>query len=67
MTCNRTTLIEIDLEGGLVQEVRTSEPNARIVVHDADALEVGEDPRTAFVGVYDPELATLAKAADDPK
>lgn len=44
-------LIEIDLEGGLVQEVRTSEPNARIVVHDADALETGEDPRTAFVGV----------------
>jgi hypothetical protein len=60
------TLIVIDLEGGLVQEVRTSEPNARIVVHDADAFKTGEDPRTAFVGEYDPELAHLAKA-DDPQ
>lgn len=59
----RTTLI--DLEGGLVQEVRTSEPNARIVVHDGDAADAAEDPRTTFVGVYDPELATLARGADD--
>lgn len=53
---DQTTLIEIDLEGGLVQEVRTNQPGASVVVHDADAEEVGENPRTALEAVYDPTL-----------
>lgn len=49
-------LIEIDIEGGLVQEVRTNQPGARVVVHDADAAEVGEDPRTNLVAVFEPTM-----------
>ena len=49
-------LIEIDIEGGLVQEVRTNHPDARVVVHDADAAEVGEDPRTNLVAAFEPTM-----------
>lgn len=52
----QNTLIEIDLEGGLVQEVRVNQPNTHVGIHDADSDEVGEDPRTHLLAVYDPRL-----------
>lgn len=57
-------LVEIDIEGGVVQDVRTNQPDARVVVHDADAAEVGEDPRTNLVAVYEPRMGREDADAD---
>lgn len=51
------TIIEIDLKGGLVQEVHTNQPGASVLVIDYDALEVGEDPRMTLAAEFDPTLA----------
>ena len=50
------TIIEIDLKGGLVQEVRVNQPEVSVLVIDYDALEVGEDPRITLAAEFDPTL-----------
>jgi hypothetical protein len=43
-----THLVVIEVRGGLVQTVYTDDPNLRVVIHDYDVAEAGDNPIFGF-------------------